>query len=237
MASPPGQLVMFMTSITVIYQQLSRAAQSVAAHQEVIRVARECASWLEMTSDDELPEPARPVRRPHHRPPAVRVEGLRFKYPGKPDFTLNGLDLEIPAGQSLAIVGRNGSGKSTLVKLLCRLYDPDEGTIRYDGVDVRELAIEDVRRSTAVIFQDFVRYQLPVDENIALRLVDDPACVEAVLPCGADGWRRRNDPKICLASIRHCWDVSSWRRTVPSSPAVNGSGSRWRGHSAGMPAC
>ncbi len=186
----PGQLVMCMAAITVIHQQLLRAAQSIAAHQEVMTVAREFAAWTGMKADDVVPERTNPVRRPHHAPPAVRVDRVWFRYPGTAADALQGVELEIAAGQSLAIVGRNGSGKSTLVKLLCRLYDPQQGRITYDQVDVRDLAIEDVRRSTAVIFQDFVRYQLPACQNIALREVDADmsgnGVARAAIMAGAD---------------------------------------------------
>jgi ATP-binding cassette subfamily B protein len=79
---------------------------------------------------------------------------------------LDGLDLFIPAGSSVALVGENGAGKTTLIKLLCRFYDPDEGRITLDGVDIRELDLLDLRRRMAVIFQDFVRYQLPARDNV-----------------------------------------------------------------------
>jgi ABC-type multidrug transport system fused ATPase/permease subunit len=82
---------------------------------------------------------------------------------------LGGLDLEIPAGSSLAIVGQNGAGKTTLAKLLCRLYDPQSGAIEVDGVDLRDLDLESWRGRVAAVFQDFVRFELTLRENVVPR--------------------------------------------------------------------
>jgi ATP-binding cassette subfamily B protein len=97
---------------------------------------------------------------------AVRFEGVRFRYAGRADDALAGLDLEIPAGRSLAIVGDNGAGKTTLVKLLARLYDPDEGHITVDGRDLRTIEPFSWRQRVAAVFQDFVRYELSAADNV-----------------------------------------------------------------------
>lgn len=98
---------------------------------------------------------------------AVRFEGVRFSYPGGPEI-LSGLDLEFTSSTSTAIVGLNGAGKSTLVKLLAGLYRPTGGRITVDGTDLRELDPRDWQRRLAVIFQDYVRYQLDAAANIGL---------------------------------------------------------------------
>lgn len=164
-----GQLAMFMTAIVVIQQQLSRLAQTLAGHQDVNYMMGELASWIRMEPD--LPAAGGEDRKPREcrLPPQVRIDNLWFKYPGSETFVLKGLDLEVERGKSLAIVGRNGCGKTTLVKLLCRLYDPQQGAIYYDGVDIRDIEIQDLRGSIGVIFQDFIRYHLSVRDNIALR--------------------------------------------------------------------
>jgi ATP-binding cassette subfamily B protein len=104
----------------------------------------------------------------------LRLEGLRFGYPGSGRLVLNGLDLELPAGRSTAVVGVNGAGKTTLVKLLTRLYEPTAGHITADGVDVTSLDPVAWRRQVSVIFQDFVRYELSAADNIALGAVHVP---------------------------------------------------------------
>ncbi|HZJ65230.1 MAG TPA: ABC transporter ATP-binding protein, partial [Kofleriaceae bacterium] len=96
----------------------------------------------------------------------VRFEGVSFTYPGVREPALSGIDLHIPPGSKLAIVGENGSGKTTLIKLLTRLYEPSEGRITLDGRDLREWSPAALHRRIGVIFQDFVRYQLKVGENI-----------------------------------------------------------------------
>jgi ABC-type multidrug transport system fused ATPase/permease subunit len=96
----------------------------------------------------------------------VRFENVSFTYPGSHEVALDNVTLHIPPGSKLAIVGENGSGKTTLIKLLTRLYEPTTGRITIDGRDVREWAPLALHRRIGVIFQDFVRYQLKVGENI-----------------------------------------------------------------------
>lgn len=99
---------------------------------------------------------------------SLRFRDVTFAYPAAPDRpVLRGLDLEIPAGTSLAIVGQNGTGKTTFAKLLCRLYDPQSGAIEVDGVDLREFDLASWRRRVTVVFQDFVRFELSLRENVA----------------------------------------------------------------------
>ena len=98
----------------------------------------------------------------------VRLEGVAFRYPGAPRAAMPGLDLVFHPGQVAAIVGANGSGKSTLVKLLCRFYDPDAGRIVIGGVDARALALAQLRSRVAALFQEPMRYDATVAENIAV---------------------------------------------------------------------
>ena len=106
---------------------------------------------------------------------------------------LRGVDLTLRAGEKLALCGDNGSGKSTLVKLLLKLYEPTEGEIRYGGVDLRDLSAEDLRSRVSVVFQDYVRYQFTVAENIGLgdlpALGDRERLVTAAAQAGALGER------------------------------------------------
>jgi ABC-type multidrug transport system fused ATPase/permease subunit len=96
----------------------------------------------------------------------IRFRELTFAYPGGTPV-LERLDLTIPAGSSLAIVGLNGAGKTTLAKLLCRLYDPQAGAIEIDGIDLREFEISSWRSRLTAVFQDFTRFELPLRENVA----------------------------------------------------------------------
>ena len=97
---------------------------------------------------------------------SIRFRDVTFAYPGGAPV-LEHLDLTVPAGTSLAIVGQNGAGKTTLAKLICRLYDPGAGAIEIDGTDLRELDIDAWRQRLAAVFQDFVRFELPLRDNVA----------------------------------------------------------------------
>lgn len=100
-------------------------------------------------------------------------EDVGFRYPDADNWALRGLSFELRAGEVLALVGENGAGKTTLVKLLARLYEPDEGRILLDGRDLRDYDLDDLRANIGVIFQDFVRYHLSAAENIGVGSIDD----------------------------------------------------------------
>ena len=109
---------------------------------------------------------ALPAPRPDSR--RLRFREVSFVYPGSSRAILERLDLRIAPGERIALVGENGQGKTTIVKLLTRLYDPTEGRILLDGVDLREYSVEDLHRQIGVIFQDFVRYEMTARQNIAV---------------------------------------------------------------------
>jgi len=115
---------------------------------------------------DALPAP-RPIVR------GFEFRNVSFRYPGTSRLVLNGLDLHLRAGERVALIGENGEGKTTLVKLMTRLYDPVEGQVLLDGVDLREYNLEDLYREIGVIFQDFMRYEMTARENIAVGRIDE----------------------------------------------------------------
>lgn len=118
-----------------------------------------------------------------HPGAGLRFEGVSFTYPGSESPALQDITLSLAPGRSLALVGRNGSGKTTLIKLLAGLYEPSEGRILLDGTDLRDWDPESLRRRIGVIFQDFMRYQMQVGENIGAgdveRFSDEPRWREA----------------------------------------------------------
>jgi ABC-type multidrug transport system fused ATPase/permease subunit len=134
--------------------------------------------------------------RPAEGTPAreIRIRGLTFAYPRSDRPVLEGLDLTIPAGSSLAIVGQNGAGKTTLAKLLCRLYDPQGGAIEVDGVDLRDLDLESWRARVTAVFQDFVRFELPLRDNVAPAGAPDDAVLAALVEAGAAGLAALDTP-------------------------------------------
>ena len=138
------------------------------------------------------------VMDPADRPPApfslqhqIRMQDVTFCYPGSEQPALAGFDLTIGAGRIVAIVGENGAGKSTLFKLLCRFYDPAHGCITFDGVDVRDFALADLRRQITVLFQEPVHYHDTAAYNIAagdLNAGNDRLAIEAAAQAaGAHG--------------------------------------------------
>jgi ABC-type multidrug transport system fused ATPase/permease subunit len=135
-----------------------------------------------MATEGRLPVGRRPASGLPKRD--IRVRGLTFAYPGGQPV-LDGLDLTIPAGSSLAIVGQNGAGKTTLAKLLCRFYDPQAGTIEVDGVDLRDLEVTEWRTRLAAVFQDFVRLELPLQDNVAPAGAPEQVVLDALDGAGA----------------------------------------------------
>jgi len=125
----------------------------------------------------------------------IVFEHVTFRYPGTGHEALRDLSLRIAPGETVAIVGRNGAGKSTLIKLICRLYDPTEGRILLDGVDLRDIDPSDVRRLIGGMFQDYVTYQASAAENIGLgeleRIEDRDAVEDAARKGGADSLLER----------------------------------------------
>ncbi|HSF56512.1 MAG TPA: ABC transporter ATP-binding protein, partial [Candidatus Binatia bacterium] len=102
----------------------------------------------------------------------IEFRGVGFRYPESEEWALHDINLTIRPGEKIALVGPNGAGKTTLIKILTRLYDPTEGTILIDGIDIRELDPVDLRQRIGVIFQDFVRYHLPASENIGFGQIE-----------------------------------------------------------------
>ncbi|RSK40865.1 ABC transporter ATP-binding protein [Hymenobacter perfusus] len=120
----------------------------------------------ELTGERPIPFP-RPIKQ------GFTFEGVGFKYRNAEKWALRNLSFELQAGEKLALVGENGAGKTTLVKLLSRLYDPTEGRILLDGHDLREYDPQELRQEIGVIFQDFVRFQLPAGQNLAVGRIEE----------------------------------------------------------------
>jgi len=135
----------------------------------------------------EIVSPENPRRFPAPIREGFRFEDVGFRYPGAERWAVRHMSFDLRAGEVLALVGENGAGKTTLVKLLARLYDPDEGRILLDGHDLREYDLAALRANIGVIFQDFVRYHLTVAENIAVGRIesrDDRARIIAAAKSG-----------------------------------------------------
>jgi len=136
--------------------------------------------------------PAKPVPFPTEIVSGIRFTNVTFSYPGTDSPAIADFDLFVPAGTQVAIVGENGAGKSTLIKLLCRFYDPNSGSIQIDGIDIREFDVKDLRRNISVLFQFPLHFQDTVEGNISLgheREIPDPTEVETAAElAGADSF-------------------------------------------------
>lgn len=145
-------------------------------------------SYLELESQMERRPDARPM--PARLQQGIEFREVSFRYPGREEYALRGVNLTLRPGEKLALVGANGAGKTTLIKLLTRLYDPTEGQILVDGVDLRDYDLQEWRHKIGVIFQDFVRYHLTAGENIGFgqieAVADRPRIEGAAQKGGAD---------------------------------------------------
>jgi ATP-binding cassette subfamily B protein len=137
-------------------------------------------SFFEIEPEIRSPDVPRPFPKPIRQ--GFTFEDVGFRYPGAGRWAVRRLSFTLHGGEVLALVGENGAGKTTIVKLLTRLYDPDEGRILLDGQDVRAYDLDELRANMGVIFQDFVRYHMTAGENIAVGRIDalaDHARIEA----------------------------------------------------------
>ena len=165
----PGDVTMQVAAIAGVQGALAMLTASLAnAHAQLLLFEHVLAV---VEAGPDLPVAARPLPAPALKQ-GIELRDVWFRYSDAHPWVLAGVNLFLPAGQAIALVGRNGAGKSTLVKLLCRLYDPVKGQILWDGVDLRDLEPSDLRRRIGAVFQDFVQYDLTAAENIALGDVD-----------------------------------------------------------------
>src|SRR5216684_1055409 len=134
-----------------------------------------------MAKEPSMKVPGQPTAVPAKLRGEIRFDHVTFGYPGAEATALTDLTFTVAAGETLAVVGRNGAGKTTLFKLICRLYDPREGRILIDGVDIRDFEPNELRRQIGAMFQDYVDYQATASENIGLGNVPEIADREAVV--------------------------------------------------------
>ena len=144
-----------------------------------------------METKSVLPTPANPVPVPNPVRGEIRFDHVSFAYPGATENALTDLSFTVSPGETIAIVGRNGAGKTTLFKLICRLYDPTEGRILIDGIDIRDTDPAQLRAQIGGMFQDYVTYQATAAENIGLgnlgAIADREAILKASRQAGSDG--------------------------------------------------
>ncbi|MGW2157005.1 ABC transporter ATP-binding protein [Nonomuraea sp. NPDC001699] len=160
-----GDVSMFVAAVAGVQGALNTVVSAgVMAHEQLLIFHHH----IRITGEGPgLPAPAEPAVLPELRG-GIELRDVWFRYSDEHPWVLRGVDLFIPHGQTVALVGRNGAGKSTLVKLLCRFYDPTRGSILWDGVDIRDVPPESLRARVGAVFQDFVAYELTARENVGV---------------------------------------------------------------------
>ncbi len=183
-----GQLTLYYQAFQQSQGNLSRLLAGIADLYESSLFLNNLIEFLCFAP--ELPIRLEPRALPRPVREGILVEHVSFKYPGAEQWALRDISFAIRPGESIALVGANGAGKTTLVKLLSRLYDPTEGRISIDGIDLRDLDPVELRSRIGVIFQDYVKYQLTVRENIGFGRIeaigDHERIVGSATRAGAD---------------------------------------------------
>jgi ATP-binding cassette subfamily B protein len=174
-------------AVFVLGERLMNAVLGAGMLYESSLFIEDFTSFVAMAPAVEARRPRAPAPQGFRR---LRVEDVSFTYPSGASPAVSGVSMEIGAGEIVALVGENGSGKTTLAKLLCRLYLPQRGRVLWDGTDTATVDPDELRRSVAVIFQDFLHYSLPAAENIGMgrhqRIGDLEAIRRAAAHAGAD---------------------------------------------------
>ena len=166
-----GQLTFLSGAIVQASSNIQQIFSTLASIADQALFLTDLIAFMQMrptiySKPNALPAP-RPIKQ------GFEFRNVSFRYPGNSRTVLNGLNFHLKPGQRIALVGENGEGKTTIVKLLTRLYDPSEGQILLDGIDLREYDLEDFYREIGVIFQDFMRYEMTARENIAVGQIDE----------------------------------------------------------------
>ncbi|MGC0313407.1 ABC transporter ATP-binding protein [Kitasatospora acidiphila] len=207
-ATTPGGVTMFVAAVAGVQGAVASLAVTVATAQQALLLFAHHLAVLDTPPD--LPTSGTAASTLPALRSGIELRDVWFRYSPDHPWVLKGVNLTIPHGSSIALVGLNGAGKSTLVKLLCRFYDPTEGSIRWDGVDLREVDPSDLRARIGAVFQDFMQYDLTAAENIAigdLRHLDDRRRIEAAA--------ERAGLHATLAGLPHGYDTLLSRMFLP----------------------
>ncbi|MBG0857420.1 ABC transporter ATP-binding protein [Streptomyces spinoverrucosus] len=182
-----GDVSMFVASVAGVQAALAGLVKSLADLHHLLLMMRHYLAIVGSTSDSALPvdhDELPPLRR------GIEFRDVWFRYAEDHPWVLRGANLFIPHGEAVALVGANGAGKSTLVKLLCRFYEPTRGAVLWDGVDIRRVPAQELRRRLGAVFQDYMHYDLSAAENIAIgdiqALGDRARLVAAAREAGID---------------------------------------------------
>lgn len=162
---PVGFMILY---VNCLYNILCTTVDFIMGCMDVSMSARKQVGILELLElSDEMYKGSLPMEKRSDNEYHIEFRNVSFRYPGSKEYALKNFSLEFKVGEKLAIVGRNGSGKTTMIKLLCRLYDPDEGEILINGVDIKKFRHDEYSKLFSVVFQDYVLFSLMLAENVA----------------------------------------------------------------------
>ncbi len=185
-----GGLLLAFNTYTRFYQTINGYVESISFTEEAGRYA---ARWFDLFDlQPKIRSNDKPIAFDYTQPPLIEFKDVSFRYPGETDsaLVLQNLSFTIRPGEKIAIVGINGAGKTTLIKLLCRVYDPTSGVILVNGIDLRELSLEDWQNAIGILFQDFPVYNLTIRESIGIGriqdTIDESRMKQSALFSGAD---------------------------------------------------
>lgn len=182
-AIPPGAVVQYAGALSLFMREFPELLWLVAEFIRNTKVLTDFFDFLELKTDRH--EGTLPVEKRQDHEYTLEARNVSFKYPGSDEYVLQNINLKIAVGEKLAIVGMNGSGKTTFIKLLCRLYDPTEGQILLNGIDIQKFNYQEYLRLLSVVFQDFQLYSFQLGENVAAsKTVNEEAAVEALGEAG-----------------------------------------------------
>jgi ATP-binding cassette subfamily B protein len=213
-----GTLVFLTSSIMAAQTNISQVFSSLSSIADQALFLTDLLAFFQMkpqvtSKPNALPAP-RPIRR------GFEFRNVSFRYPGTQRWILRNLNFTLECGERIALIGQNGQGKTTIVKLITRLYDPTDGQILLDGIDLREYNIDDLCNEIGVIFQDFMRYEMTARENIGVgrvELMQDDASIRAAAEKSlADG---------VVAKLQHGYEQMLGRRF---EGGVDLSGGEWQ---------
>ncbi len=173
-----GTLTLLANAIREASSNLQQTFSTLSTIADQALFLTDLIAFFEMRPTIRSKPNALPAPRPILR--GFEFQNVSFRYPGSSRLVLNGLNFQLRPGERVALIGENGEGKTTIVKLLCRLYDPAEGQILLDGIDLREYDLEDLYREIGVIFQDYMRYEMTARENIAVGRIEQLQNMELV---------------------------------------------------------
>ncbi len=197
-----GSMVFLLSTLSNIQFSISNILINIARQNEKYLMVKDIIKFME--TEPIIKIPSNPIKLNLLSPPTISFEKVSFKYQNSENYSLKNLNLTLEPGKKIGLVGNNGAGKTTFIKLICRIYDPTEGRILINGVDLKDLDLKEWWSYIGVMFQDFMSYEFITKEAIAVGRADAPLDMNQVLRAGQisqsdafiQEWKRKYDEPI-----------------------------------------